>query len=187
MAIGKKLEDLLKLRNTNPNQLSKNTGLSVATIYSIIRRDNMKVNLDDLQKIANELCVTLDYFTDTNQKITMDIGERIKARRKEIGLSAEQVAEKLGVSPATIYRYESNDILNMRIDKLEPIAKALNTTPAYLMGWEDTNKANIEENKTNTIKFIGRDGTVEVKHFSDEEYAIVKKMLSALPDMDEDL
>ena len=117
----------------------------------------------------------------------MDIGERIKARRKEIGLSAEQVAEKLGVSPATIYRYESNDILNMRIDKLEPIAKALNTTPAYLMGWEDASKANIEENKTNTIKFIGRDGTVEVKHFSDEEYAIVKKMLSALPDMDEDL
>ena len=49
----------------------------------------------------------------------MDIGERIKKRRKELGLSAEQIAEKLGVSPATIYRYESNDIMNMRIDKLE--------------------------------------------------------------------
>lgn len=48
----------------------------------------------------------------------MDIGERIKKRRKELGLSAEQIAEKLGVSPATIYRYESNDIMNMRIDKL---------------------------------------------------------------------
>ena len=42
----------------------------------------------------------------------MDIGERIKKRRKELGLSAEQIAEKLGVSPATIYRYESNDIID---------------------------------------------------------------------------
>ena len=67
----------------------------------------------------------------------MDIGERIKKRRKELGLSAEQVADKLGVSPATIYRYESNDIVNMRIDKLEPIANILNTSPAYLMGWEE--------------------------------------------------
>lgn len=68
----------------------------------------------------------------------MSIGERIKGRRKEIGMSAEQIADKLGVSPATIYRYESNDIVNMRIDKLEPIAEALHTTPAYLMGWEDS-------------------------------------------------
>ena len=40
----------------------------------------------------------------------MEIHDRIKARRKELGLSAETVAEKLGVSPATIYRYENNDI-----------------------------------------------------------------------------
>lgn len=68
----------------------------------------------------------------------MSVGERIKMRRKQIGLSAEQVAERLGVSPATVYRYESNDIMNMRIDKLEPIAAALNTTPAFLMGWDES-------------------------------------------------
>ena len=75
----------------------------------------------------------------------MDIGERIKMRRKEIGLSAEQVADKLKVSPATIYRYESSDIANMRIDKLEPIAKVLKTTPAYLMGWEDEKENNLDD------------------------------------------
>lgn len=67
----------------------------------------------------------------------MDIGKRIKDRRKELGLNAEAVAEKIGVSPATIYRYESADILNMGIDKVELIAEALYTTPAYLMGWAD--------------------------------------------------
>ena len=67
----------------------------------------------------------------------MDVGERIKNRRKQLGLSAEQIAAELGVSPATVYRYESNEIMNMRIDKLEPIAKALHTSPAYLMGWSE--------------------------------------------------
>ena len=76
----------------------------------------------------------------------MDIGKRIKARRKELGLSAEQVAELMGVSPATVYRYESNYITNMRVDKLTPIAKALNTTEAYLLGW--TNDINQNQNSS---------------------------------------
>lgn len=67
----------------------------------------------------------------------MEIYERIKQRRKEIGLSAETVAEKLGVSPATIYRYEKNDIKKFPTDILEPLSKVLRTTPAYLLGLED--------------------------------------------------
>lgn len=66
-------------------------------------------------------------------------GQRMKARRKEIGLSAECVAELLGVSPATIYRYEKGDIEKVPGDLLAPIAKALQTTPAYLMGWNASN------------------------------------------------
>ena len=65
-----------------------------------------------------------------------DVGTRIKHRRKELGYSAEKLAEMVGVSPATIYRYEKNEIANMGADKLRPIAKALGTTPGALMGWE---------------------------------------------------
>lgn len=61
----------------------------------------------------------------------------MKARRKEIGLSAERVAELLGVSPATIYRYENGDIEKVPGSRLEPIATALQTTPSALMGWTD--------------------------------------------------
>ena len=68
----------------------------------------------------------------------MTTGERMKARRKEIGLSAEQVAERLGVSPATIYRYENGDIEKMPGSILEPISKILFTSPAFLMGWEES-------------------------------------------------
>ncbi|NMB41001.1 MAG: helix-turn-helix transcriptional regulator [Firmicutes bacterium] len=67
----------------------------------------------------------------------MTIGERIKKRRKEIGMSVETLAEKLGKNRATIYRYESDQIENMPLSVIEPLAKVLNVSPAYLMGWED--------------------------------------------------
>ena len=67
----------------------------------------------------------------------MTTGERMRMRRKEIGMSAEKLAELLGKSPATIYRYENGDIEKMPVDFLEPLSEALNTTPAALMGWTD--------------------------------------------------
>lgn len=67
----------------------------------------------------------------------MNTGERIKALRKKQGMSAEKLAALCDVSPATIYRYEKGDIENMKTDKLTPIAAALHTTSAYLMGWAD--------------------------------------------------
>ena len=66
----------------------------------------------------------------------MTIGERIKQRRMELGLSVDEVAEKLGKNRATVYRYESNEIENLPVGTLEPLAKILETTPAQLMGWE---------------------------------------------------
>ena len=67
----------------------------------------------------------------------MDIGNRIKQRRIDLDISAEELADMIGKSRATIYRYENGDIENLPTTILEPLAEALNTTPAYLMGWED--------------------------------------------------
>lgn len=66
----------------------------------------------------------------------MNTGDRIKQRRLELGLSADELALRIGKSRATIYRYENGDIENMPTPILEPLAKALYTTPAQLMGWE---------------------------------------------------
>lgn len=72
----------------------------------------------------------------------MNIGQRIKDRRKELKMSADELGAKLGKNRATIYRYENGDIENLPLDILEPIAKALQTTPQYLMGWENVQKKN---------------------------------------------
>lgn len=68
----------------------------------------------------------------------MTIYERIKKRRKELNLSADDVANALGVSRATVYRYESSYIEKLPASSLEPLAKILKCSPAYLMGWDDT-------------------------------------------------
>ncbi len=67
----------------------------------------------------------------------MEVYERIKARRKEIGLSADDVADALGVSRATVYRYESADIEKLPTSIIEPLAKVLRCSIPYLMGWEE--------------------------------------------------
>lgn len=69
----------------------------------------------------------------------MNIGQRIKQRRVELGLSVDDIAEKIGKNRATVYRYESSEIEDLPTSILEPLAKALSTTPAYLMGWETDN------------------------------------------------
>lgn len=68
----------------------------------------------------------------------MTVGSRIRDFRKRLGLSVDDVAEKLKKNRATIYRYESDDIENLPAPILEPLAKVLQTTPAELMGWEQS-------------------------------------------------
>lgn len=68
----------------------------------------------------------------------LNVGQRIKQRRKELGFSADYVAKQLGKNRATIYRYESDEIENMAVDVVKDLAKVLKTSPAYLMGWSDS-------------------------------------------------
>ena len=64
------------------------------------------------------------------------IKDRIKICRNKLDLTLEDVAKIVGVTRATIQKYENGIISNIPSDKIELLAKALQTTPAYLMGWE---------------------------------------------------
>lgn len=98
------------------------------------------------------------------KNIYSKIGEKIKGKRKELGLTVDELAEKINKNKATVYRYENGEIENLPTIVLEPLAKALQTTPAFLMGWEETNSVqsiseefpNIEEIKTKKIPMLGK-------------------------------
>lgn len=63
----------------------------------------------------------------------MNIGKNIKTRRTDLGLTLEEVAKIVGVSRQTIQRYESGVIASIPSDRIEKLAQALNTTPAFVM------------------------------------------------------
>lgn len=102
----------------------------------------------------------------------MRIGERIKQRRLELGYTADALAKLLNKNRATIYRYENGDIENMPIDVLEPLAKALNTTPAYLMGWQEPHQGSTSTRSKQTKDY-----------YLDAEAAEYAEMLRTRPEM----
>ena len=67
----------------------------------------------------------------------MTTGDRIKRLRKELGLSADALGEMIGKDRSTIYRYERGDIENATIDVIPRLARALQTTPQHILGWEE--------------------------------------------------
>lgn len=67
----------------------------------------------------------------------MEFCERLKRRRRDLGISADELGKMIGKNRATIYRYEKGDIESVPTDILEPLAAALETTPTWLMGWDN--------------------------------------------------
>ena len=67
----------------------------------------------------------------------------LRRRRRELGLTLAQIAEKMGVAEATVQRWESGSIRTLRQEKISRLANILQVTPAALMGWEETLPSNV--------------------------------------------
>jgi transcriptional regulator with XRE-family HTH domain len=65
------------------------------------------------------------------------VGSRIKERRLACGLTLLEVAENIGVSEATVQRYESGLIKNIPHEKISAISDVFHCSPSYIMGWVD--------------------------------------------------
>lgn len=86
----------------------------------------------------------------------MKIGDYIKLKRNELGMTQESLAKKIGVSKSAISRYESNDISNMGIDKAQAMSKALQIDPLTLLTGEIEEEKTITEPTSNPIPLIGQ-------------------------------
>jgi transcriptional regulator with XRE-family HTH domain len=73
----------------------------------------------------------------------MELKDLIRLKREELGLTMKELAKKVGVSEATISRWESGDIEKIRRGKIQALASAIGVNPVELLGYEitiDTNK-----------------------------------------------
>ena len=108
----------------------------------------------------------------------MEFNQLVKKRRLELGLTMEELGTRVGVSKATIQRWESGEIKNVRRDKITKLAKALETTPSYLMGWEEANHT-ISDNSDATIAYLkehGEDKLIELYKKIQEDGSLLMLM-----------
>lgn len=66
-----------------------------------------------------------------------ELSRKIRELRLSRDMTLEQVANIVGVGKSTVRKWETGMIANMKRDKIALLAKALGTTPAYLMGWKE--------------------------------------------------
>ena len=81
------------------------------------------------------------------------IGDRIKRRREELGLSQEELAKKVGYKSRSSVNKIEIDGRGLPQSKIVMFAKALETTPAYLMGWDTVSDEDIGNVFTNDNLF----------------------------------
>lgn len=88
-----------------------------------------------------------------------EIGNLIYNRRKELGLTLEEVGKAVGVSKSTVKKWENGFISNMRRDKIEKLATILQVSPVRLLGIETQSKPlTAEDIRANTkpVPLVGR-------------------------------
>lgn len=109
------------------------------------------------------------------------IGDRIKEARQKLGYSAEQVAAFLGVSPATVYRYENGDISKLPSKFIKPLADYLCVSPSYLMGWTEDHPEDPLSGRPRTFqaRFLAQGVDTMPAELRDR---IVNMMLSGYPE-----
>lgn len=88
----------------------------------------------------------------------MTMGERIKQLRLAAGLSQEELGAKVGVQKAAIHKYENGLVVNLKRAMIDKLAKALYTTPAYLLGLEESTLPTPAQpyHPTHSIPILGR-------------------------------
>jgi transcriptional regulator with XRE-family HTH domain len=108
----------------------------------------------------------------------MDIGDRIRARREELGMSQDELARAAGYKSRSSINKIEMDGRGLPQPKIVAIAKALHVSPAYLMGWED----GMSED---WVKFVKEDGEILalVRRAMDESFR--KRLLKFVKMMEE--
>lgn len=86
----------------------------------------------------------------------MSLSTVLKARRKDLGLTLNDIAQQMGVSEATVQRWESGNIKSLRQGRIAKLASILNVSPSVLMGWDDLPSDTIPYEPTGMAPILGR-------------------------------
>ena len=114
-------------------------------------------------------------LTMVSERGVMMIGSRIKSRRLELGLTQKELAKKVGYKSNTTVNKIELGINDITQSKVVEFAEALDTTPAYLMGWESIADAEkrLRDNRLGDL-------VSKLSRLSDEDLARIDERVNVL-------
>ena len=116
------------------------------------------------------------------------IGRRIKERREELGLTQEQLGNKLWLNKSTIQRYENGKIKTIKLPVIQSIAESLSVNPDWIIGKTDIKTVNnvieLKNHSDNSVVIFNRNGEIIKKKFSEEQMKYLEKFIESLADED---
>lgn len=156
MKVGQYIKELRLSRDMSQEELGKIIGVKRAAVQKWECGTVQNLKRTTIQKLAEYFGVSPATFvledTDTSS-VKTTIGEKIKKLRTELGITQEELAASAGTTKQTIHKYETGIISNIPASKIKAISDRLQTTPAYLMGWEDISYESLGLNPIKTKKF----------------------------------
>jgi len=91
----------------------------------------------------------------------MTLGQRVIKMRKKMGLTQQQLGQKISVNQSTIQRIEKGT--HKGSTHIVELAKALDVTPEWLLGKDENSKDNFDDNKNNFALLAQRIAVLETR------------------------
>ena len=115
-----------------------------------------------------------------SEKELTDLIERIKERRLKLEMSYQDLSDATQISKSTLQRYETGYIKKVPINQIEILAKALHTTPSYLMGWDAPPSSSLsltqqEETHIKKYRQLDADGKEDIDDLIDVKLAKLQR------------
>lgn len=114
----------------------------------------------------------------------MNLSEKIRYLRIQKGMTQAELAEKLNTTKQTIGKYENQVVTNLPLNRVQELADALDTTPAYLMGWSseaaETKKMPADASSADELTETQRELFKLSQKMSDDE---LKRFIAAMKAM----
>ena len=166
------LKNLMDINGKSRRDLSDDLGISYFTITAWVNGTKYP-RMDKVEMLANYFGVMKSDLIE-DAVIPTDISQKIKELRLSRGMTLEQVGDIVGVGKSTVRKWETGAITDMKQDKITLLAKALSTTPAYLMGWFE------EESNKETTRNEGERQLLELfRKVPENQQQMVLQMISA--------
>ncbi len=109
----------------------------------------------------------------------MTMGDRIHYLRTNLGLTLQELGDKVGVGASTVRKWETGYIKTLRTDKMQKLADALDTTVDYIMGWTETS-VSVNSVGTNNGVIGQNSGEIRIEQQRSKEEAELLRIFNNL-------